>query len=191
MNLTSKIIELRERCGKYEGICRFAIVLLCAHFFWKYTVLGDEYGYGAITFLGADITSFFDWFSLNIAETTHRVLTYFGMPTYLVGTTVRHLSNDFGCHIVWACTGIKQAFVFTMILLLSRGRWIHKIWYIALGLILVYIVNLLRIIIIVAFMRDYPEWFHFLHEYLFKYLFYGIIFLIWVFWEDFLVSRLS
>jgi len=31
---------------------------------------------------------------------------------------------------------------------------------------------------------NHREWFDFLHEHLFKYLFYGILFLLWMWWEE-------
>lgn len=189
--MKDKIALLREKYGKFEGIFRFVVVLLAAHFFWKFTVVGDENGAAAITFFGANISAPFDWMSLHIAEMSHMVLGWFGMDTYLFNTSVIHPSNNHGCRIIWACTGLKQAFIFTMILLFSRGIWYHKLWYILLGLVAVYFVNLVRIILIVAAMRDYSEYFHLLHEHIFKYLFYVIIFMIWVLWEDFLVPRLK
>jgi hypothetical protein len=37
---------------------------------------------------------------------------------------------------------------------------------------------------IIAAIRKNPESFDFLHEGLYKYMFYGIIFLMWVLWEE-------
>jgi uncharacterized membrane protein len=37
---------------------------------------------------------------------------------------------------------------------------------------------------IIAAIRNNPDSFDFLHEGLYKYMFYGIIFLMWVLWEE-------
>jgi hypothetical protein len=34
------------------------------------------------------------------------------------------------------------------------------------------------------FIEFHPEWFDLLHEYIFKYLFYGMLFLLWVWWTE-------
>jgi exosortase/archaeosortase family protein len=86
--------------------------------------------------------------------------------------------------IIWGCTGIKQSFIFFFILLFSQGPWKHKIWFIPLGLFASYVFNLFRISIITISMENHPLWFHFLHEYLFKFLYYGFIFGIWLIWEE-------
>jgi exosortase/archaeosortase family protein len=58
------------------------------------------------------------------------------------------------------------------------------LWYIPLGLVLVYLFNIFRISSIAAVIEQHPDWFKFTHEYFFKYLFYGLIFGMWVLWEE-------
>ena len=38
------------------------------------------------------------------------------------------------------------------------------------------------ITLIAMAIEHHPEWFEFLHEYLFKYLFYGMLFCLWLWW---------
>lgn len=45
-------------------------------------------------------------------------------------------------------------------------------------------VQYFRMVMIIAAIRKNPESFDFLHEGLYKYMFYGIIFLMWVLWEE-------
>lgn len=66
---------------------------------------------------------------------------------------------------------------------LSTLNW-NKLWFIPLGLFLIHFINIARISAITAFMEFHPEWFEVLHTYIFKYLFYGILFLFWVFYIE-------
>ena len=43
-----------------------------------------------------------------------------------------------------------------------------------------YAFNILRIFLITLAVEFHPEWFHMLHDYLFKYMFYAMLFGLWV-----------
>ena len=67
---------------------------------------------------------------------------------------------------------------------MARGPWLRKLWFIPLGWLMVYLFNIMRIAIIALLIHHHPSWFDFLHTYLFKYLFYGMIFALWVVWTE-------
>ena len=67
-----------------------------------------------------------------------------------------------------------------MLILTVRGGWKHKAWYIPVGWICCYAFNILRIFLIALFTEYHPEWFPLLHDYLFKYAFYAMLFGLWV-----------
>jgi exosortase/archaeosortase family protein len=69
-------------------------------------------------------------------------------------------------------------------MLTASGAWKHKLWYIPLGWGIIYGFNILRIYWISLIMQPHPELFLLFHNYLFKYLFYFVIFLMWVLWEQ-------
>ena len=58
--------------------------------------------------------------------------------------------------------------------------WIKKLWYIPLGWFCCYIFNMLRIFIIALIIEQHRNWFPVMHDYIFKYLFYGILFVMWL-----------
>jgi len=137
-----------------------------------------------VTFLGADISAPFTWMALHVARVTTFILHSFGSDVVLEPSNVLRYPNGNSVLVIWACTGIKQAYICFCILAFSRGPRIKKLWYIPLSLIGVYAFNIFRITFIVACIENHPGWFHFLHLYAFKYVFYGIIFLMWVYWEE-------
>ena len=184
-----KVKKLWSKLGVYQGIVLFLIVMFASNFFWKLTVNGDENGLEA-SFLCFDLSVVFANLCHHLAEVVHLGLNRLGVTTYLYDTTVYHPNGE-GVRIVWGCNGVKQSFIFTMIMLFARGPLKHKLWFIPLGLFCVYLINVSRLLLLTYIVRDNPNAFDFWHSGVTKYGFYGLIFLIWVLWNDYLVPRLS
>ncbi len=184
-----KVKKMWSKLGVYQGIVLFLIVMFASNFFWKLTVNGDENGLEAL-FLCFDLSVVFANLCHHLAEVVHLGLNRLGITTYLYDTTVYHPNGE-GVRIVWGCNGVKQSFIFTMIMLFARGPLKHKLWFIPLGLFCVYLINVSRLLLLTYIVRDNPDAFDFWHSGVTKYGFYGLIFLIWVLWNDYLVPRLS
>lgn len=172
-----------------KPIVIFAVTLLASHLLWKYSVVADGTDF-VVTLFGADISAPFNVMSQHISVAVHRLLSFVGIDNTLTGTTICH-ANSNCCRIVWGCTGIKQSFIFTMVILTAPRPHRHKLWFIPLGLLVVYVFNILRISLLTWLVRDYPMQFDLWHNHITKYIFYGIIFLMWVVWNDFLVPRFA
>ena len=169
----------------YEGIIRFVVAMLAANYFWKFTVLGDEHGYGAVTWFGMDLTWYFNQMADHIAGVVYTMLSWFDSTVTLTdGNHLRFVSTGIGTSIVWGCTGIKQSFIWLCLLLTTPRGWLHKTWFIPFGWLCIYLFNVVRIATIALLIEFHPTWFHFLHEYLFKYLFYIMLFALWVWFTE-------
>jgi exosortase/archaeosortase family protein len=112
---------------------------------------------------------------------------------YKVGDHVIRYDNGVGTSIIWGCTGLKQSFIFMCLILtvlpyktlnhkseIINSLWLHKLWFIPLGWLCCYAFNIARIAAITLLIEFHPDWFSFLHDYLFKYLFYAMLFGLWV-----------
>ena len=164
-----------EPLKPYYDIILFVVALLAANYFWKFTVLGDEGGI-QVTWLGLDITRPFDFMAHHIASIVYWLLSLTNDQVYFFEPNHIHFATGTGTRIVWSCTALKQSFIWIVIMLVARGSWKHKLWFIPLGLVCAYLFNILRITLIAMAIEHHPEWFELLHEYLFKYLFYGMLF---------------
>jgi len=177
------VFKLPDKLVPYSGIIYFVTILVLSHFAWKFTVLGDESD-TLVSFFGLDISAPFVWMSHHVATASVAVLRFFGSNIELEPNNVLRHENNNAVRVIWACSGIKQAYIFFCIIAFYRGPWLKKMWYIPLGLIMVYLFNIFRISSIAAIVEQYPDWFRFSHEYFFKYIFYGMIFGLWVLWEE-------
>jgi exosortase/archaeosortase family protein len=64
-----------------------------------------------------------------------------------------------------------------------KYQW-NKLWYIPLGCIILTLYNIVRIGSTVLLTKGHPERFDSLHDGIFRYVYYGIVFALWVIWEE-------
>lgn len=184
-------LKLSDKLIPYKGILLFAVILMASNFFWKYNVIGDESENinSTITIWGCNISAPFIWTAHHVARVCESLLGLFGSEVQLSTQNFLFYPNGNSVQVIWACTGLKQAYIFFCILAFYRGPWKHKLWYIPLGLIIVYAFNIFRISFITYCISTHPNWFTFLHLYFFKYLFYLLIFALWVIWDEKIVAK--
>ena len=180
---------ISKRLSPYRDIIIFVVTLLVANYFWKFTIIGDEDG-EMVTWFGLNITAPFDLLSRHIAAVVYWLVDLFRDTAYMEGDySIYFIGVRAPISIVWSCSGLKQSFIWMCLILTvwkmhktdsSKALWIKKLWYIPLGWVCCYVFNILRIFIITMLYEHHPEWFDILHEYIFKYLFYAMLFGLWV-----------
>jgi exosortase/archaeosortase family protein len=92
-----------------------------------------------------------------------------------------------GLSINEGCSGFKQIAQFMLLILFFPGSWRNKIWFIPAGMILVYLTNLFRIVVLALALNFHLANVHAVHDYLLRSLFYVVIFLLWLLW----INRLA
>lgn len=175
--------SLKQLFEPYADVLIFMITLFAADFFWKWTVAGDENG-DMVTWFGMDVTAPFEFMACHIARVVYWLVSLFRDTAYMVNEHTIRFASGSGTTIIWGCTAIKQSFIWfwliATVLPVAHRRWpIAKLWYIPLGWLACYVFNIIRIFLIALFIEYHPEWFHILHDYIFKYLFYGMLFALW------------
>lgn len=100
--------KLPQKLVPLKGVFYFFVILLVSHFFWKFTMLGDESN-TLVTFFGVDLTAGFNFMVDHVAQVVYKILIFWGYPVVLEGTNIIRHDNDIAVRIVWACTGNKQA----------------------------------------------------------------------------------
>ncbi|MBO4370580.1 MAG: hypothetical protein J5808_04355 [Paludibacteraceae bacterium] len=134
-----------------------------------------------VFFLSCDVTSFFDWWCRWQAKVAAWLL---GSDVLLVGTTMHSLSDPYhSIGVVWSCSAIKQVLILLIALTAAHGPAKHKCWYIPVSVVVCFVFNCLRIAFIAGVSFKNFDWFAPLHQSL-KYVFYGLLFVLWVVWEE-------
>ncbi|MBQ7387769.1 MAG: exosortase/archaeosortase family protein [Paludibacteraceae bacterium] len=177
--------KIKLQLSQYQDIIRFVVCIVFCHLFWKLTLTYNETDLTSydIRWFGLDISAPFIALTKHVAYATYLFLSLFE-PNIVLENTRIVFQNNQAMNIVWACSGLKQMVIFSFVIICSRGDWRHKLWFIPLGLLACHVYNILRIAFLGWIVEYHQEQFDFYHEYITKYLFYGIIFLLWVCWNE-------
>lgn len=181
--LQKQLSEIWSKLKPYNDIIVFVVALMVSNFFWKFTVAGEEHGL-AVTWFGLDITAPFEWMAEVTTNAVYWIVSLFRDTIYQADAITLRFTSGSSTRIIWACTPIKQGFIWLCILLATAGDWKSKLWFIPFGWLCIFVINILRITAITLFIEFHPEWFELLHVYIFKYLFYGLMFLLWVWYVE-------
>ena len=175
--------NIRAFFERYRDILLFAVCLFAANGLWKLMIRGDEIT-NEVMWLGMDVTAFFRALSEHIARVVFRVTCLFTDTAHFREPSSIAFDSGFAYMVVWSCTAVKQSFIWLVIMLFSRGPWQRKLWFIPLGWVVAYAFNILRITAVGLLSSRQPELFAFYHEFVFKYLFYAVLFAMWVWWTE-------
>lgn len=189
--MNEKAQRILKSLDPFKGIIYFLFLLFFFHFAWKLSIEGDSDS-DFILLWGHDITP--DWFHticLWLTQAASWVVHQLPGGGELVRESIYMWFPDGGItiRIIWGCTGVKQLFIFSCIMLFYRGPFLKKLWYIPLGWLLLTLYNILRIALITYFTNGHPERFDSLHDGIFRYIYYALIFLLWVCWEELIVKK--
>ena len=182
--------HLQSQLRPYRDVIVFVVTLLVANYFWKWTMNGDEYG-EQVTWFGLDVTALFEFMACHIASVVYGLLSLFRDTVYMPDEHTIRFASGVGTTIIWGCSGLKQSFIWLCLILTVRPIFkssnsqilkfsIAKLLYILLGWLCCYVFNILRIFLIALLIEHHPDWFEVLHNYIFKYLFYAMLFGLWV-----------
>ncbi|MBN2615538.1 MAG: archaeosortase/exosortase family protein [Bacteroidales bacterium] len=83
-----------------------------------------------------------------------------------------------------SCSGLKQFYQWFFLMLLFPGPWKRKLWYIPLGIVTIHLYNILRIVILSVVIVHWPAHWGFIHHWVMRPLYYGVIFILWVLWVE-------
>ena len=182
--------HLQSQLRPYRDVIVFVVTLLVANYFWKWTMNGDEHG-EQVTWFGLDVTAPFEFMACHIASVVYGLLSLFRDTVYMADENTIRFASGVGTTIIWGCSGLKQSFIWLCLILTVRPIFkssnsqilkfsIAKLLYILLGWLCCYVFNILRIFLIALLIEHHPDWFEVLHNYIFKYLFYAMLFGLWV-----------
>lgn len=182
--MTEKIKELWQKAKPVQSVIIFMLALFASNILWKICIYGDDDDPQVLLFNHYDISAPFNFMVGHITHVSREALLWLGYQIHWHHWNDICFFNHNHITIVWGCTAIKQSFIFLCIMACTPGPWRHKLWYIPAGLFIAYLFNIIRITAIAMVVEYHPEYFHLLHEQIFKYLFYGVLFLIWMLWEE-------
>ncbi|WP_159800143.1 exosortase family protein XrtF [Flavobacterium sp. MK4S-17] len=92
------------------------------------------------------------------------------------------LDGDSKVRIVEGCNAISVMILFTAFIIAFSSALKRTLLYIISGIIILYVLNIIRIALLVLGFNYYPEQKELLHDIVFPLFIYGVVFVLWVAW---------
>lgn len=200
--LNNKIKKIIPFLEPYTGILFFFFLLFFFWGIWKIAIGGDmddefvddpRFPIGIMYFFGKEVIppewlyTACRWLTLSVSWFIH----LFPDTENLVTENYRLYFPGGECIIciIWGCTGIKHMIVFSGVMACYFGPWKKKLWYIPMGCLILTIYNIIRIGSITILIKGQPDKFESLHDGIFRYIYWTIIFILWLCWEEFIANK--
>lgn len=186
--------KIVQKIAPFKGMIYFACMLLLTHFAWKYSFTESLSRGGAPQvwlWQWLDCSAFFDtlvdglcvsidWVMTNVLQIEGYVLR--GHRFYCIEPM--RSSVD----IVWSCTGMKQLFVFTTMLLCYPFAHRQKLWAVPTFAVVILLINWVRLLLLLLCAKANPYEFEPWHE-ASKYIVYALLFVLWITWENWALKK--
>ena len=92
------------------------------------------------------------------------------------------LNGNYVARIVEGCSSISIIILFLSFIIAFSGGFLQTLLFGLFGSILIYIVNILRIIALSIMYMNFPQYKTILHDLLFPAIIYGLTFVLWITW---------
>lgn len=180
-NVQQKIREfsLHEKTRPVYDAGLLILITLVIHFLYRYWANSLNYYLFGVQII---TPGFMDKITTMVFHQSQVIIQWI-LPIQVEGKTFV-FTNGHGISINENCSGLKQFLQFFLLMLLYPGPWKHKTWFIPSGLIVVHLTNLIRIVILAVTMANWPSYWHFVHRYPARLLFYFVLFSLWVIWNE-------
>lgn len=156
----------------------FAIIIVFFHFLWwdggLRNLLLNSFAFNETEIFMTQIV---------FAPSAWIIENILGIDIRTIDTTM-YFTNNKAIEVNGTCSGLKQFYQWTILMILFPGPWKQKLWFIPMGIIVIHIVNILRIVILAIIMIWDPEVWKFSHDWILRPFFYVVIFAMWMVWEE-------
>lgn len=84
--------------------------------------------------------------------------------------------------VIEGCNAVSVMILFTSFVLAFAKAWKSTIIYLLIGIVTIYIMNLVRLVLLAYIYADYYDYAHISHEIFFPSIIYGTVILLWLYW---------
>lgn len=130
-----------------------------------------------------------DYITNKVAKQSAAILDNFGYDTKIIPHTEEasmklFLNETYLARVIEGCNGFSVIILFIAFIVAFSGKLKTTFLYLLLGSVLIYLVNLLRIVLLSIALYHYPEYREILHTIVFPAIIYGLVFLLWIVWVN-------
>ncbi len=165
---------------KYKAVIKFLTLFLGTYLFLSLL-------YNAYLHYGKSERYYPDPVTYLVAKQTSVITTGLSYKAEIVPhedeASLKLFINDkYLARIVEGCNALSVIALFAAFIIAFHQKWKPTLFYIFVGSVLIYCVNLFRIVLLAITLYEYPQYEQFLHGVVFPAIIYGMVFLLWVLW---------
>lgn len=167
---------------KYKSVVKFILTFLLVYI--SFSLLYKVY-------LGvSDGSQFYpDYITHLVSKQTESLLNTFGYRAQIFPhpdepSTKVMVNGVFLVRITEGCNAISVIILFASFIIAFSRKLKVTFLYIFSGSVLIYVVNIIRIALIIIGIYHYPEAQYVMHTVIFPAIIYGMMFLLWIFWVN-------
>ncbi|MEN8225083.1 MAG: archaeosortase/exosortase family protein [Bacteroidota bacterium] len=174
-----KDIIAKNRLYVLKDVTIFILITLAIHFLWRFWA--KQFNYAPINEFMYHIMNLM---AIEVYRESMWVIT--GLMDILRDDESMHMyfPNQCVMYINDSCSGLKQMLQFALLMMLFTGPWKKKIWFIPIGIFIMHLTNLFRVIGLAVVMNNWPQYWDFSHDFIFRPVFYIVIFSLWLIWVE-------
>ncbi len=91
-------------------------------------------------------------------------------------------NGKYVARVIEGCNAISIIILFAAFIFAFASNWVKTFLYIIIGSLLIYVLNIVRIGLLVWAIYYYPDYQEFLHGTVFPLFIYGVVFILWIIW---------
>ncbi len=173
---------MKELFKKYRPVFKFIITFIVV-----YSILSIAYNLYLDYSHGSKYYP--DYFTNLVAKQSRSLLETLGyeaqiMPHPNEASMKLIINNKFVARIIEGCNSISPIILFVSFIVAFAGRFKTTLFYLLFGSVMIYAVNLIRVVILTIGLYNYPWRRELLHSVIFPLIIYGLVFLLWMFWVN-------
>ncbi len=167
---------------KYQSVIKFILTFLLVYF-----VLSFAYKFYLQWSTGE--TYYPDYMTYMVSKQSEDLLNTFGynakvLPHPDEPSMKLIINNKYVARVIEGCNSVSVIILFISFIIAFSGKFKTTLFYILAGSVLIYVVNLVRVVILSVGLYHYPWRKDVLHTVIFPGIIYGMVCLLWVFWVN-------
>jgi len=169
----------KHKLEALKDVMLFIIITLVIHIAWR--IWQTQFNYAPIR---SFIYGLMDLMSAEVYRESAWIISGLIDIVRVDETMYMHFPNKAIMYVNNSCSGLKQMLQFALLMLIFPGPWRKKLWFIPLGVLIMHLTNIFRMVGLAVVMNNWPYQWDFFHDYIFRPIFYIVIFMLWVWWVE-------
>ncbi|WP_417200444.1 exosortase family protein XrtF [Bizionia sp.] len=173
---------MKKLLQKYKSVIRFILTFLLV-----YAVM--TFGYKFYLQLSTGAVYYPDYMTHIVAQQSADLLQALGYEAQVLphpdeASMKLFINEKYVARVIEGCNSVSVIILFMAFILAFSGRFKTTIIYLLAGSVLIYVVNLFRVVILSVGLYHYPWRKDILHTVIFPAIIYGMVCLLWVVWVN-------